>query len=199
LNILNGIIGTKNIEEEFRRIATKFPTTIKCIPILIAVRSTQIELASSVINFNPENCNINEICKFMHECGLFKILQDKTIRNLTDYLIGIEVGLDTNARKNRGGDLMSTKFEQFLKESNIVYDKEISAAAIEDKYGLDLSPLTNSGKTVKRFDFAFKINDIVYGVEVNFYSGGGSKLNETARSYKQIAQESKKIKGFKFM
>jgi type II restriction enzyme len=135
----------------------------------------------------------------MKECGLFKILQDKSIKNLVDYLTGIEVGLDSNARKNRGGTLMADKFENFLKSSGIAYNKEMNAKDVQKKYDINLSALTNSGKTVKRFDFVFKINEIVYGVEVNFYSTGGSKLNETARSYKQIAQESKAIENFRFM
>ncbi len=199
LNILNGLIGCENIEDEFRRIATKFPKTVECIPILIAVRSTQIKLESININFSVKNHNINEICKFMQECGLFKMLQEKAIKNLVDYLIGIEVGLDTNARKNRGGAAFENKFETFLKASKIEYFKEMTTDAIEKKFKIDLRPITNSGATLKRFDFVFKIEDIVYGVEVNFYSSNGSKLNETARSYKQIAQETQPLKGFKFM
>jgi len=199
LNILNGLIGVMNIESEFRRIVNKYPKTLECLPILIAIRGTQVELEQGIINFKSDSQHIDEICKFMDDSGLFKIFQNKNIKNLVDYLTGVEVGLDSNGRKNRGGHLMEDKFEQYLKDSKIQYDKEMYAKDVEKKYGIDLSPITNNSSSTKRFDFVFKQNDIVYGVEVNFYSGGGSKLNETARSYKEIALASKKIKNFRFM
>lgn len=195
LNILNGLIGSKDIENEFKRMATKYPRTIECIPILIAIRSTQIEMYSGIINFKTNKHNIDDICVFMNECGLFKLLQNKNIKSLTDYLIGVEVGLDTNARKNRGGKDMSNKFEQFLINGNISYDKEMKFSKVQEKYGI----IFPKGIKDKQFDFVFKINDIVYGVEVNFYSGGGSKLNETAKSYIELNNEFKNIKNFRFL
>lgn len=198
LNILNGLIGVQNIEAEFKRIAKKYPSVIKCIPILLAIRSTTIDLSSKSINFNPVKHNINEICEFMNESGLFTVLRDKNIKNLIDYLTGVEVGLDSNARKNRTGKIMEDKVEQFLKDSKIEYFKQMSSQDVEKKFKIDLSPITNS-KSIKRFDFVFKVNNIVYGVEVNFYASSGSKLNETARSYQEIAEKSKKIKNFRFM
>lgn len=200
LNILNGIIGSNDIENEFRRIVIKYPQVVETIPILLAYHYDCIQLSSKTITFKHNDYNINEILLFMHESGLFKFLVDKNIKNLIDYLTGVEVGLDSNARKNRGGHLMEDMFEEFLIKSKIVYDKEIYANDIEKKYSIDLSAITNNKKTKKRFDFCFRLsNGIVYAVEVNFYSGSGSKLNETARSYKEIALASKGIKNFKFM
>jgi len=199
LNILNGLIGVNDVENEFRRIVKKYHKTLECLPMLVAIRSTQVELESGIINFESNAQHINEICKFMNECGLFKIFKDKNIKNLVDYLTGVEVGLDSNGRKNRGGHLMEDKFEQYLKEAKIPYDKEMTSTDIEKKYHIDLSPITNNSSVTKRFDFVFKQNGIVYGVEVNFYTSGGSKLNETARSYKELALTSKNINGFKFI
>lgn len=199
LNILNGLIGVEHIEKEFRRIVCKYPEVAKCIPILVAIRSTEVELSSGTINFNPAKHNIDEICVFMNECGLFKILKNKNIKNLIDYLTGVEVGLDSNGRKNRTGTIMEQKVEQFLTNANIKYWKEMSSNHVEKEFNIDLSPITDSGESIKRFDFVFKVKNIVYGVEVNFYSTQGSKLNETARSYKEIAEKAKKIKNFRFM
>lgn len=198
LNILNGLIGEKDIESEFRRIVNKFPNVIECIPILVAIRSTQVELSSGIIKFNAKQHNIDEVCAFMNESGLFDVLKNKNIKNLIDYLTGVEVGLDSNARKNRTGKIMEDKVEQFLVESKIKYHKEMTSKDVEKEYGIDLSPITKSC-SIKRFDFVFKIGNIVYGLEVNFYGSGGSKLNETARSYLEIAEQAKKIKNFRFM
>jgi len=79
------------------------------------------------------------------------------------------------------------------------YFKEMYLSDIEKNWGLDLSAISNEGKSRKRFDFVIKTDTVVYAVETNFYGGGGSKLNETARSYKMIAQESKEIDGFSFV
>ena len=38
LNILNSLIGSNNIEQDFRNIVSKYPETLKCIPILLAKR-----------------------------------------------------------------------------------------------------------------------------------------------------------------
>ena len=70
---------------------------------------------------------------------------------------------------------------------------------IEDKWDIDLSALSNEGKAAKRFDFVVKTESMIYAVETNFYSGGGSKLNETARSYKMLSQEADTIEGFSFV
>lgn len=51
----------------------------------------------------------------------------------------------------------------------------------------------------KRFDFVLKTDSMIYGMETNFYSGGGSKLNETARSYKTLALEADTVEGFTFV
>jgi type II restriction enzyme len=117
---------------------------------------------------------------------------NRKIKNVLDYVTGVEVGLDTNARKNRGGKMMSKLFEHFLNESKIKFYKETKLKNI---------PNLNIPDNIKnkQFDFVFLINDIVYGVEVNFYSGGGSKLNETAKSYVELNNEFKKIPNFKFL
>jgi type II restriction enzyme len=120
-----------------------------------------------------------------------------------DYATGVETGLDSNTRKNRGGDLMEDLVEAYLKKAGLSscedYFKEMKIATIQDKWGLDLSDISNQGKTVKKFDFGVKTGSCIYGIETNFYTSSGSKLNETARSYKNIALEARNIDGFQFV
>ena len=154
---------------------------------------------SFTYNFARKNLGTDQYVYFMKETGLFDLLQNHVIRDLVDYVTGVEVGLDSNGRKNRGGHLMEDLVESHLKKAGVVYFKEMYLKDIERKWNIDLSAISNEGKSAKRFDFVVKTESCIYAIECNFYSGGGSKLNETARSYKMIALESKDIEGFKFV
>ena len=207
LNILNSLIASKNIKKDFKDILQKYPDTIKCIPILLAVREKEItamdEKGKVVYNFKQCNNKIEQYAYFMEKTGLFDLLKNHIINNLYDYVTGVETGLDSNGRKNRGGHLMENLVESYIINAgfkkNNDYFKEMYISDVESKWGIDLSLISNKGKTEKRFDFVLKTKSNVYCIETNFYSSGGSKLNETARSYKQIAEESKNIKKFKFV
>lgn len=207
LNILNSLIYSKNIEQDFKNILERYPEVLKCIPILIAVRLNEIHILDNSINytynFKEKNHSIEEYANFMRKIGLFELLENHLINNLVDYVTGIEVGLDSNGRKNRGGHLMEDLVESYIIKAgfqrNINYFKEMYIHEITKKWNIDLSAISNKGKTEKRFDFVIKTSNMIYGIETNFYSSGGSKLNETARSYKQIAQEVNTINGFTFL
>lgn len=213
LNILNTLIGSKNIKNDFKALVEKYPQVLKCIPLLLAVRSNEIYCqdinGGYLYKFNIKNIsfNINEqydrYTYFMEHTGLFDLLENHIISNLVDYATGVETGLDSNGRKNRGGHLMEDLVESFIKKAGFqkdkTYFKEMKIKDIEDKFDIDLSEISNKGKTVKRFDFVIKTEYNIYGIETNFYASSGSKLNETARSYKQIAQESLGISNFKFV
>lgn len=139
----------------------------------------------------------------MEETGLFDLLENHIISNLVDYVTGVEVGLDSNGRKNRGGHLMENLVEQYIRKvgfiKNKTYFKEMNLKDVEKRWNIDLSALSNQGKAEKRFDFVVKTNKMIYGIETNFYTSGGSKLNETARSYKMLSQEADTIDGFTFV
>ena len=206
LNILNSLIGSKNIEKDFENIIKKYPETLKCIPILLAIRDTEIyaqdEEGSFLYNFKTPNYNIEQYKIFMRKTGLFNLIQNHIINNLVDYVLGVETGLDSNGRKNRGGHLMEDLVEKYIVKAGFIkgvnYFKEMKISEIEEKFKIDLSKISNNGKTVKRFDFVIKTENMIYAIETNFYASSGSKLNETARSYKNIAQEAKGISGFTF-
>lgn len=218
LNIMNSLVGKKNIEEDFVKLLKRYPEILKVIPILIAKREKEIFCQDSnggiTYDFNvkyfedvcvqPNSHKFyNEICYFMRETGLFELISNRVINNLVDYVLGVEAGLSSNGRKNRGGHLMEDLVESFIQKAGFIKDvsyyKEMRLSDLEKITGLNLSSLSNDGKTVKRFDYVIISDKCVYACECNFYASSGSKLNETARSYKTLALESKEIKGFKFV
>lgn len=207
LNILNSLIGSKNIEADFEKLLTDYPQVLKCIPVLLAVRGREIYTIDGdgeyLFNFKKMNYSVEEYKMFMRKTGLFSLISDHVINNLVDYVTGVEVGLDSNGRKNRGGHLMENLVEDYLQKAGLVkgvdYFKEMYISDIEKKWSIDLSNISNQGKAEKRFDFVVKKGATIYGIETNFYSSDGSKLNETARSYKTIALEAKEIQGFAFV
>lgn len=207
LNILNSLIGSKNIEIDFKNILTDYPKTLKVIPILLAKREMEIKIKDAekeyLFNFKKMNYTIDEYSKFMRNTGLFDLLENHIINNLVDYIMGVEVGMDTNGRKNRTGEAMEDLVESYLIKYGLVknktYFKEMTKTEIEKRFNYDLSKISNNGKTEKRFDFDVKIDNRIYAIECNFYGSSGSKLNETARSYKNLALESKQIDEFIFV
>ena len=208
LNMMNSLIGSKNIEKDFENLVNKYPEVIKCIPTLLAVRQSEIIVLDDEgnkfeYNFKKMNYNVDQYKIFMRETGLFDLLENHLVNNLYDYVLGVECGLNSNARKNRGGHLMEDLVEKFIQKAGFkkgeTYFKEMYLQEIENKWKLDMSFISNKNQATKRFDFVVKTDNCIYGIETNFYASNGSKLNETARSYKMIAEESKNIVGFKFV
>lgn len=201
--ILSSLIKSKNIEQEFEALLKEYPKCLKAVPILLAVRNLEIycqdERGAVTYNFDSPSQSIEQYKYFMRQTGLFDLLANHVIGNLYDYATGVEVGLDSNGRKNRGGHQMENLVESFLKKAGVTYYTEKYDNEVEEMFGLDLSAISANRTSTKRFDFVVKTSDMVFGIETNFYTSGGSKLNETARSYKMIAEESKNIDGFKFI
>lgn len=206
LNIMNSLVGSKNIEKDFDNLFKKYPEIRKCLPLLIAVREKEIKVVDDGEKLKYNFTNIDDIVllkRFMRKTGLFDLISNHLVNNLVDYATGVEVGLGSNGRKNRGGHLMEDVLQGFIEKEGFVlnqtYFKEMYLKNIEHKWNIDLSSLSNLGKVAKRFDYVVKTDNCIYAFETNFYSSSGSKLNETARSYKMIAEESKNIKGFAFV
>ena len=207
LNILNSLIGSKNIKDDFKEILRRYPEVLNCIPLLLAVREKEIRVTSSegefTYNFRKQNYSVEQYEIFMEKTGLFDLLENHIISNLIDYVTGVETGLDTNGRKNRTGHAMENLVESFIQKSGFIknetYFKEMKTHQISEKWHVDLSAISNNEKTEKKFDFVVKTDSMIYGIEVNFYNSGGSKLNETARSYKTLALEANTIDGFTFV
>lgn len=207
LNILNSLIGEPDIKEKFEKLIAKYPETLQCIPILLAVRSMKIfamdENGSISYQFDINTLPVEQYSVFMEKTGLFELLQNKIISDLVDYVTGVETGLDSNGRKNRGGHLMENLVEKFIENAKYkkdsTYFKEMDINRIQEKFDIDLSAISNDGNVEKRFDFVLKAKNNIYLIETNFYTSNGSKLNETARSYKMLAQEIEDIPNVKFV
>lgn len=207
LSILNSLIGSKNIKSDFEAILAKYPETSNCIPILLAVRNSKIPVidinGSFAFNCVKANYTAKEYVNFMEKSGLFDLLANHLISNLFDYVAGVEIGLDPNGRKNRGGHLMEDLIESYIQRAGFIknknYFKEMYIHEITEKWNIDLSAILNQGKMEKRFDYVVKTDKQIYVIETNFYGPGGSKLNETSRSYKTLAHEVATINGVTFV
>lgn len=207
LYLLNSLVDSEDIEGDFKSLIEHYPEVLRCIPTLLAKREHDIwamdEDGQKKYDFDQPNRTNEEYAEFMRKTGLFDLIENHIRQNIVDFATGVETGLDSNGRKNRGGHLMENLVERFLRKAgfkrNDTYFKEMYIHDIESKWNLDLSAISNNGEAEKRFDFVVKGNNMVYGIETNFYSSGGSKLNETARSYKTIALEAKSISDFEFV
>jgi len=203
LNILNSLIGEENIEKEFIKLISEYPKTRQALPLLIAVRKDKLNDTPIITNidtliaenkkhifYDEINESIkNELLIFFQESGLKDIFQNKYIKNLVDYCFGVEVGFDTNARKNRTGTLMenivSNYLNKFCKENtNFNYIEQATQKRILETFNYEIEIDKNS----RRFDFAIhnKNTNKLYLIEVNYYSGGGSKLKATAGEYQYL-------------
>ena len=217
LNLLNGLIGSKDIEKDFADLVEEYPQVLKAIPILLAKRENIIIIKDAdkdyKYNFSKMNYSIDDYIKFMRNTGIFKLLEQHLISSIYDYVTGVEVGMDTNGRKNRTGDAMEDLVESYILKAGFVknhnYFKEVTSKAIKEKWNIDLKEIlenvdnkVNSKKekmAEKRFDFVVENKGTLFLIETNFYGSGGSKLNETARSYKMLNEELAKIKEVKFV
>ncbi len=193
LNLLNYLIGKKELHKETVDLLLKYPDTIKAIPLLLAIRDKSLEVLIDVRNFiyrefdfSKKEYSKNEIvtfADFILKSGLGELLKDKKIKNLVDYATGVEVGLDSNGRKNRGGTLMECLVEEFVRDTSnelhIEYMPQATAKKINVKWDIQIEV----DKSSRIIDFAINNNGKLYFIEVNFYGGGGSKLKSTATEY----------------
>ena len=204
LNELNSLIGSPNIKIDFQKLIEDNPHALRAIPILLAKRDMYINVLDNeekTFHFDYLNLTIDEYVKFMEETGIFYLLENNKITSLNDYVLGIEVGLDSNARKNRSGVQFSNLVESYLKKSKFAscYYKEVSTKTIKKNFNIDINVNFADGRTDKVFDFVFQSEKLLYLMEVNFYSGGGSKLNEKARSYRLLNSELSKVEEVRFI
>lgn len=192
LHLLNSLIGKENIRDEVFVLIKEYPKVVKAFPALIAVRELSVDILIETSDFIYKKydfrCDINdEVCSdfadfFMHS-GLGRLVSDKRITNLVDYVTGVEVGLDSNGRKNRGGTLMESIVETFVKKTcedlGLEYIAQATASKIKAKWNIDVKV----DKSSRQLDFAINKNGQLYFIECNFYGGGGSKLKSTATEY----------------
>jgi type II restriction enzyme len=193
LNLLNVLIGKEDVETEVYNLIKEYPQVIKAFPFLIAFRDTKVSMLSDVTEFlykdydfkhrviTDEDCE--DLTTFFMQSGLGDLVKDKRVKNLVDYVTGVEVGLDSNGRKNRGGTMMENIVETFVKsacdELGYEYMTQANAKKIKTHWNIDIQV----DKSSRNLDFAINKNGELYFIECNFYGGGGSKLKSTATEY----------------
>ena len=194
LNQLNYLIGKDNLEEAINDLYEENPKVFEVLDILIAVRNKNAKTLDNTVKITLLASYFTSpkgVLEYIYETGLAEVFKNKEISNLVDYVFGIEVGLDTNARKNRGGDNMSKAVSLLFDREGIYYKKEVNSTLF-----LDIESL---GVDVKRFDFVIKTKKKTYLIETNFYNTGGSKLNEVARAYSEVAPKINQYENYEFV
>lgn len=195
LNQLNYLIGQEDLDGAIRRLWNENPKVFNIMDILIAVRTSDKKKAiledGSVKLISHFFDDVQGVIDYIHGTGLDEVLQNKQVKNLVDYVFGVETGLDTNARKNRSGHLMEGQVSNILDKSRVKYRQEV--------YSTEYAELAVLGEDKKRFDFVIETPRCKYLIEVNFYSGGGSKLNEVARAYSELSPKINDVNGFEFV
>lgn len=201
LNILNYLVGKKDFDKEFKYLLTRHPEVNKAIPLLlvrdgghtecfdILIDYSDLSLLYKRYNFGIDDVTENDIeeyLEFVTKTGLKDLISNRQITNLKDYIVGVEAGLDSNARKNRGGKIMEDIVEGFVANvctsHNLTYIKEANAKKIIDTWGITV-PVDKSSR---RYDFVVRSKNQLYIIETNFYGGGGSKLKSTAGEYRNL-------------
>ncbi len=198
LNTMNYLLGKSDFDSEFRYLANKHPEIVKMIPVLIVrnganSKNYQVSILDGTILNNelfdfsitqPSQDDIEKALTFINKSGLIRIFKTDGVKNLVDYVLGVEAGLNSNGRKNRSGTAMENVCEALIKSYGIDYKSQVRANDISKYFGIDMSGLNG-----RMFDFVAKVNDILYIFEVNCYSGGGSKLDKTASDYRELQDD----------
>jgi len=199
LNKLNYLLGKENLKDEFKKLYSSNPDIVKALPVLLAVRENKLEVFdkftknSEFFDFSGTEKSPEKYYEFLEKSGLARLFQKDGVKNLVDYVMGVEVGLDSNGRKNRGGSLMEEIVESFIRElcdkNGLEYLSQARATAIKNKWGVDV----RVDKSERSFDFAVfnPKNKKVKLFEVNFYNGGGSKLKAVCGEFKSLHTELK--------
>lgn len=196
LNTLNYLIGKQDLMHAVRCLWNRDKTIFQHLDILIALRAENNKMyLKKDFSVSPVKSLFNSpegVVLFLEETGLAELLRNREIKNLVDYVFGVETGLDSNARKNRSGHMMEKWVGDFFTKHHIPYSQEVRSTEL---------PLVNAilGNDIKRFDFVVKSSQTTYLIEVNFYSGGGSKPSEVARAYTELSPKINDINGYKFV
>ena len=196
LNMLNFLLGKDNLQEAVEALWRRDKKVFDVMDILIATRKKDKK------KFFDENGDfrlvhslfqsVDGIMTFLEGTGLADVFRNSEIKDLVDYVFGVETGLDTNARKNRSGEFTEELIANMLAKAGVVFQTQVSSYKFAE-----ISEVL--GKDQKVFDFVVHTTKKTYLIEVNFYSGGGSKLNEVARSYTEVGPKVNSIQGYEFV
>lgn len=195
LHQLDYILGKDDMAGALYSVLKAHPSVVEALPSVFASRNTKHLLMSAITGATEfefltralrSEADIRKIVDFCQEIGLFAFLDDAGITSFTDYVYGVEVGIDTNGRKNRGGTQMEDSVEKYVagicRRRGFRYLKEANPQQISASFGKRLTV----DKVNRRFDFAVNTPRGLFLIETNFYDGGGSKLKSTAGEYRTL-------------
>lgn len=193
---LNYLLGRSDIVAAVREVWRENPSAFEVLSILIAVRDGKgkkvVDGKGQVRRMADYFKSPEAVVEFISRTGLREVFERGEVTNLADYVFGVEVGLDTNARKNRSGRMMAACVREMLTDVGLPFEEEVESSLLVE--------LQNAlGTDVKRFDFVVSVPRSTYVIETNFYTGGGSKLNEVARSYVDLARSVNSVRGYEFV
>lgn len=196
LNTLNYLIGKSDLAAAVKELWDNDKRVFSILDILIATRQDQhkkyLDDMGKAHLVHELLSSYEGVMKFLNETGLTDVIKNKDIKNLVDYVFGVEAGLDTHARKNRSGDITELLLHRILTANGIEHRMEVYS----HEYPILQKAL---GADEKRFDFVVETKRCTYLIEVNFYNGGGSKPNEVARAYRELSPIVNKVDGFEFV
>lgn len=196
LNTLNYLIGKNDIRAAVEVIWERDRKAFEVMDILIATRKKDkrlfLDANQQALPIQSLYSSVDGVVQFLEGTGLADVLRQKKVKSLVDYVFGVETGLDSNARKNRSGAIMEQLVAQLLTNAGIKFVEQVSSEKFPEIKAV-------LGVDQKVFDFAIERPGMTYLMEVNFYSGGGSKLNETARSYTDVAPKVNSVLGYEFV
>lgn len=195
LNQLNYLIGKSDLIKAVNEVYEENPKAFEVLDILIAIRKNKkaktFNKEGDVVLLDTYFASPELIIEYIEETGLAEVFRNKNITNLVDYVFGVEVGMDTNTRKNRGGDNMSKAVAKQFSNAGVFFKQEINSTDFEE--------IESLGTDIKRFDFVIRTKKKTYLIETNFYNSGGSKPNEVARAYSDLAPKINQYKNFEFV
>lgn len=195
LNQLNYLIGKDDLRKAIAELYEENPKVFEVLDIFLAVRKKDkkksFDANGDLVLLESYFTSLQGVIEFIEQTGLAEVFRNKNVTNLVDYVFGVEVGLDTNARKNRGGDNMAKAVALKFKGAHIPYREEVNST--------EFGEIKSLGQDLKRFDFVIRTNEKTYLIETNFYNGGGSKLNEVARAYSVLAPKINQYPRYEFV
>ena len=204
LNLLNSLLGKPDFDASFLSLVRDYPQVVRAIPILFATRSkdlTALPMVSNPGQFPPAlkvfdifNANYGpnqaeDLLEFVKLSGIKNLFSEGAVKNLVDYVLGVEVGLDSNARKGRSGqvmeDLVEVKLRDIRRRFDFQYMRQASVRKLQNEWGIS----STSGLGVRTFDFAVKTGAGLSLIEVNFYSASGSKLAQVCGNFISVQEQ----------
>lgn len=204
LNILNSLCGSKDFKNDFVNILTKYPEVISVFPLLIGIRDDRVSVLDIEklpdfeflhFDFKRRGLTFDEIERFydfFDLSGIKKMILDGGLMSLKDYSFGVEVGLDTNGRKNRGGTMMEKIVGDLLRSVYGLTEDEILGQSNSNSVMEKWNVILPVDKSERRPDYVIYRNKKLFWIETNFYSGGGSKLKSTCGEYQYLFDFCKK-------